>query len=89
MTIAEQLSEALQKKLERQQALAKELVHLDEELAASALNVFENAAGAAEWLTNVQPILGTEMTPVEFSKTPQGKAACLQALGRLDHGVFG
>jgi hypothetical protein len=65
--VAEQLSEALQRKLEHQQALAKELAGVDEELAAKALDVFENATGAAQWLTSEQPILGTNLTPMEYS----------------------
>ena len=89
MTIAEQLSEALLHKLEQQLVLAKELVHVDEELAAMTLDVFENPVGAAQWLTSEQPILGTKLTPMEYSRTAEGKTACIQALGRLDHGIFG
>ena len=89
VTVAQQLSEAFLRKLEQQQALAKELVHVDEELAAKALEVIENAEGAAQWLTRVLPILDNEKTPLELSRTPEGNAACLQALGRLDYGIFG
>ena len=89
MSVAKQLSEALTRKLVHQQALAKELAHVDDELAAKALEVFENPVGAAQWLSRQQPILGSEKTPLELSRTPEGKAACLQALGRLDHGICG
>jgi glucose-6-phosphate-specific signal transduction histidine kinase len=44
--LAQQLSKALQRKLDRQQVLAKELVHTEEELAANAPEVLENAEGA-------------------------------------------
>jgi uncharacterized protein (DUF2384 family) len=89
MTVAQKLSEALQRNLERDQVLAKELIHIDEELAARALVVIENPLGAAYWLTRVLPILDNEKTPLELSRTPEGKAACLQALGRLEYGIFG
>jgi uncharacterized protein (DUF2384 family) len=89
VTVAQQLSDALKRKLEQQQAIAEELVHVDEELAAKALEVIENAEGAAQWLIRVLPILDAKKTPLELSRTPEGKAACLQALGRLDYGIFG
>ena len=89
MPVAQQLSEALQSKLEHQRVLAIELAQVDEELAAAALDTFENPVGAAQWLTSVLPVLGSDKTPMELSRTPEGKTACLQALGRLNYGIFG
>jgi uncharacterized protein (DUF2384 family) len=88
VNVAQQLSQALQRQLEHQQALAKQLNHIDEELAAAALDTFESPVGAAQWLTTALSVLGDEKTPLELSKTPDGKAACLQALGRLNYGNY-
>jgi uncharacterized protein (DUF2384 family) len=88
MTFAEQISETLVVELKEHMILANELAMCDEEVAAAALDSFHTRLSSGYWLTKVHPSLGSDKTPMELSRTREGKAAVLLALGQLSHGVF-
>lgn len=57
-------------------------------LIASALNLFEQDAGAAQrWLSSRQPALGGDK-PLALVRTEVGAREVEDLIGRLEHGVF-
>ena len=90
MTLAEQISQTLVANLMHRMALAQDLAKCDEEVVAAALNTFNSLVSAGKLLTTIQPILGSaNETPMDLSRTSEGKAAVLLALGLIDHGHSG
>lgn len=52
-----------------------------------ATEVFESEAAARSWLETPSGALG-EVTPLSLLDSAHGRAAVLQLLGRIEHGVF-
>jgi uncharacterized protein (DUF2384 family) len=87
VTTANQIAEALRAEFSRQAEIASALETSDEEIARAALATFQDAVGAAWWLTSPAMALQGRV-PLDVSKTSYGKAEVLRVLARIDRNLL-
>jgi putative toxin-antitoxin system antitoxin component (TIGR02293 family) len=77
---------AIQREIDRLNAVKKKLRSLDSEIVCQAIDVFDSVDGAAIWLAS--PAFGLEgRVPLDVADTPKGMDEVMNLLGRVDHGV--
>lgn len=84
----EQIRQAAQMESNRREELLPSLDGLDPDVAKAALETFESAAAAAEWLLDDRHRALPPEGPIAISRTLEGKALVLRVLGAIDHGVY-
>ncbi|TPE46591.1 DUF2384 domain-containing protein [Maribrevibacterium harenarium] len=62
-------------------------INSEDELLELANQIFANKQKAELWLNKPALALGGA-TPMEFAKTPEGKTAVIDLLGKIRHGIF-
>lgn len=78
---------AAAREIRRRERLLAQLARLDEIVITAALDTFESADGAAEWL--VCPAFGLAgAIPVKVAGTKDGRTQVVRLLGAIEHGVF-
>jgi uncharacterized protein (DUF2384 family) len=75
------------REIRRREGLLPKLEQLDESVIIAALNTFESAGGAAEWLVCPAFGLGGSI-PAKVAGTKEGRQRVLRVLGCIEHGVF-
>lgn len=86
MTARARIARAAKAAVAGQVRLSALLADLDADVAAKALDVFEHPGLAAAWL--LEDVFGGNTTPVEHARSKRGKKEVMEALGRIEHGVF-
>jgi uncharacterized protein (DUF2384 family) len=87
VTTANQIAETLRAELTRHAEMASALKTSDEDIAGATLATFQDAVGAAWWLTS--PAIALQgRVPLDVSKTADGKAEVLRALARIDRNLL-
>jgi uncharacterized protein (DUF2384 family) len=86
MTVSQLLANALCADLARRLELARELETVDEEIAKAAQATFENALGAAYWLTE-PAVAFSGQVPLEVSRKKAGKEQVIYELRRIDYNL--
>jgi len=79
-----QVVAAALEEISRREAMVIRLQALDERVIVAALDTFQSARGAAEWLTAPAYALGGAV-PIEVAQTPQGRERVLNVLTCIEH----
>ena len=75
------------KEISRREAMVIRLRAFDEGVIAAALDTFQSARAAAEWLMGSAYGLGGEV-PIEVAQTPQGRERVLNVLRCIEHNTL-
>ena len=78
---------AMVREIRRREGLIPRLEQLNESVIIAALDTFESAGDAAEWLGCPAFRLGGS-TPAKVAETKEGCRRVIRLLGCIDHGVF-
>jgi Protein of unknown function (DUF2384) len=74
------------KEMLKRDVMSGSVLDMDPKVAASALETFESARGAVEWLTSFEISLKGR-TPLEVAKTKKGAKEVITLLKRIDYGI--
>ena len=80
-SVREQIIAATRKQIARREKFLKKITNADHQVLARALEVFENASGAASWLLSPEISLGGS-APIDCRKE-----SVLVVLGRIEHSI--